>query len=1097
MPLHLAALVPSSSSIGSFLGTQLKDPAMKALGMDPLSKALRKAMESFLMALEEEYQRHEVLHTLLQDSIEAAISTFVNAESVQDVLAGPFRNESSFDASALSKLWRDIPGPGGEGKLIELSPAFDWNAVGTSYLQAVRAILSETPQLREIWLAKNVDDIRRSLESMRGAAPRFSLEDYRRTLIEDFGTLKLSAIRLDCSRNLDDRRVPLQKVYVQQFVKAAFPPRNLSRDYRKKLHAEGRFSRFSEGGDPEGLSGAYHRAPVLPIREVLNEPSCRFVILGDPGLGKSTLLQHLALEWAQGTSTSIPFMVELRKYTRDHSQPRNFLEFMESGTWSRCHLPQGELEQYLRERDVVVMFDGLDEVFDESLRSNIVTEIISFSRDYPHTRIVVTTRVMGYAVGSSNPEHFRGAGFQQVTLQYFHDSQIREFVNNWYASTSLDSGEREDLAARLMAAVEESTAIRELAGNPLLLTMMVLLNRRKHLPRESLKLYEACAELLVEGWDAVRHLDRSEYLTHDDKIEILQRVAFEMQLERDGLGGNMISETRLQSVLVSALRDRDVSAPRVAAQKIVKALTERDFMLCFTGDEQFAFVHRTFLEYFCAREYMSHLANAGDKKELVELFNARWSDDAWHEVLRLLCAMAGPDLASILIQKLLDVGMQKQSPRAIFLAAECIGEIRQAGRVEALRSAVQEQLVQLLEYEASGDDEEVRDRVDAGTVSVRKGALDRIVRFWPGAPTQHILKSAARNRYWAVRFGAVEALVRYWKDQATRQWLVDLTGDDSGLVVQAAVHGLAAGWPDDETRDLLLRLLESSNAHVPRSNIIRELSQIWPQLTTREWLVDRAIHETDKSGSHEAIRELARRFRDDVTGEWLMGLILSGARKDIRTVAAEQLTENWSYSKFHEKMIRLADQNEDFPSRDAALVGLSQIRHDDIRSFILDRIRRIEDPGVWSEIIWNFTWLWRDEQTKEFLLNCVQEDEHAQVHSTAIHQLARCWRKDSTQRLLLNRPNQFGAKPRILYMHEFVRQWNDDRTRRVLADVAAQDETVEVRLAALAKLTAVWPDEQTKILLLDRSTKDPDDGVRGRVVAMLSQTFKGDLPTSH
>src|SRR5947209_388961 len=86
MPIHLAALVPSSSSIASFLGKQLKDPAMKALGMDPLSKAFRKAIESFLSSLQEEYQRHEGLRTLLQDSVEASVSAFVSTESVQEVL---------------------------------------------------------------------------------------------------------------------------------------------------------------------------------------------------------------------------------------------------------------------------------------------------------------------------------------------------------------------------------------------------------------------------------------------------------------------------------------------------------------------------------------------------------------------------------------------------------------------------------------------------------------------------------------------------------------------------------------------------------------------------------------------------------------------------------------------------------------------------------------------------------------------------------------------------------------------------------------------------------------------------------------------------
>lgn len=70
MPLHFAALVPSSSSVASFLGKQFKDPAMKALGIDPVSKAFRKGMESFLLSLQAEYQRHAVLLALLQDSID-------------------------------------------------------------------------------------------------------------------------------------------------------------------------------------------------------------------------------------------------------------------------------------------------------------------------------------------------------------------------------------------------------------------------------------------------------------------------------------------------------------------------------------------------------------------------------------------------------------------------------------------------------------------------------------------------------------------------------------------------------------------------------------------------------------------------------------------------------------------------------------------------------------------------------------------------------------------------------------------------------------------------------------------------------------------
>src|SRR4051812_10385192 len=111
MPLQFASLVPGASSVAKFVAKQLKDPAMRALGMDPLSRAFRRAMESFLSALQGEYQRHQSLHTLLQNSIEESVSAFIEAESVQDVLAQPFTEIDSFHGSTLAGLWNDVPGP--------------------------------------------------------------------------------------------------------------------------------------------------------------------------------------------------------------------------------------------------------------------------------------------------------------------------------------------------------------------------------------------------------------------------------------------------------------------------------------------------------------------------------------------------------------------------------------------------------------------------------------------------------------------------------------------------------------------------------------------------------------------------------------------------------------------------------------------------------------------------------------------------------------------------------------------------------------------------------------------------------------------------
>lgn len=739
----------------------------------------------------------------------------------------------------------------------------------------------------------------------------------------------------------------------------------------------------------------------------------------------------------------------------------------------------------MREREAVILFDGLDGIFVEDLRANIVAEIIKFSRDYPLANIIVTTRAMGYVTGSGNPEHFRASGFRQFTLQDFDNAEIEDFVRKWCLTTISSNPEREMVSERLLNAITESNAIRELAGNPLLLTIIVLLNRRKHLPRERLNLYDSCAELLVEGWDAARHLDRSEYLTHGDKIEILQQIAFEMQQDEGGLAGNAISENKLKDVLISALQDRAVRTPKIVAEKIVDALAERDFMLCSLGEAQFGFVHRTFLEYFCAREFTQHLANAGGKEELLDVFRTRWPDDAWHEVLRLVCAMVGPDLASELIKQLLKGASESRGWQAVFLASECVAEIRQAGRVEELKTAIKERLVTLLDFEADTGGYEVRDHADDESVSVRTGALDRIVRFWVDEGTRIIVQEAAGNQYWKVRFRAVEAMTKHWRTDETRRWMVDLANGRLSLIVPAAIHGLAAGWPDEPTREVLLGLLDATHANVARSDVIVALSEKWPSQTTWEWLVDRSLREVEPYAAGEVIRELARRWHDERTRQWLLERVTADQRNYLRWVAAGELVSYWPREQIEKMMLDLASQDENKSARDAALIGLVRLDDPRVRDFIIAKLNKIEDAKARQQLIYHFVWRWPDEKTMDLLFRLALEDESQEVRSSAVHQLTRDWRAEVTNWILFNRSGQFNPSVRAFFLREFIRQWADAKTQFVLMKMATNDEDVEIRQRALQYLAEMWPVEATWKFLCTRSIEDCDVNTQAMALRLL------------
>jgi len=154
------------------------------------------------------------------------------------------------------------------------------------------------------------------------------------------------------------------------------------------------------------------------------------VILGDPGSGKSTLLQYLLLRWAEqppadGQDGSLPLLIELREYARlSHSgEVSGVLDYLDAGESVRHHLDQSRLDGWLKLNASLVLFDGLDEVFDPAERKAVSTAIHRFADQYPQARIIVTSRVIGY-----RHESWRDEGFRHFMLQDLDEAQVRDFL---------------------------------------------------------------------------------------------------------------------------------------------------------------------------------------------------------------------------------------------------------------------------------------------------------------------------------------------------------------------------------------------------------------------------------------------------------------------------------------------------------------------------------------------------------------------------------------------------------------------------------------------------------------------------------------------
>ena len=233
-------------------------------------------------------------------------------------------------------------------------------------------------------------------------------------------------------------------MFVAQSVRENPPPRELPKDLQAQLLLD-------QGRRPDGpgpfspeelrrIRESYYRAPPRPVLDVLADPALRRIaILGDPGSGKSTLARYLILSLVDpGGDTTLrralpgylPILIALRDYAfrRRAGDCQTFLEYLHYlGRTEGLHLNEPAVHRYLRTGGpAVVIFDGLDEILDPDEREQVARQIVGFGEDYPTTRLIVTSRIVGYRRGTLQ------AGFAHFTLQDLDEARIRRFVENWY-----------------------------------------------------------------------------------------------------------------------------------------------------------------------------------------------------------------------------------------------------------------------------------------------------------------------------------------------------------------------------------------------------------------------------------------------------------------------------------------------------------------------------------------------------------------------------------------------------------------------------------------------------------------------------------------
>lgn len=442
----------------------------------------------------------------------------------------------------------------------------------------------------------------------------------------------------------------------------------------------------------EGLSPAdetscaaepHYRSEQLPkleqglSLEQLWERNHYWILLGDPGAGKTTVLKHLALaharQYLETEQGLIPIPISLRLFA--HAWQHNpawpmqqaLLNYLKSNGFSELSnekklLDHAEslvtlLEEALNRLGCILLLDGLDEQHDSRIRYQVNEAIEQFLIQYPSNRCLVSSRIIGYY---DAPLH---GGFQVATLESFNEAQIQEFFYLWaYAIAKVENNQGSEAvwqktaieqADQLLQHIQHTPGVRILATNPLLCTIISLIYRQSGtLPTHRAHLYRLCIETFIFNWEAYKRQKalQAPSLAPAETQDVLEIIAlhFHEHCPENRSSANDILHITLHYLEHELGLTSDEAQQK--AQQLLHLIRYVAGLLIERGNEIYGFFHLTFQEYLTARAILHKRSTLKHYLDL-NLYKARW-----REVFLLAAAHQGtvsPELGSELIELLL------------------------------------------------------------------------------------------------------------------------------------------------------------------------------------------------------------------------------------------------------------------------------------------------------------------------------------------------------------------------------------------------------------------------------------------------------------
>lgn len=379
----------------------------------------------------------------------------------------------------------------------------------------------------------------------------------------------------------------------------------------------------------------------IKIHDILKRAK-HYIILGDPGAGKSLLIKNLILrilnkgkevEGINKYKYHIPFRIELRKYNAEVIKNNtNLISYISSILTSEYQIPgvdEKTIQYLITNRNTFLFFDGLDEIFDLSQKRRVCDDIVNFISLYNNVKCIITSRFIGYH-DITFPEDL----FEEFSIKGFNDKQREKFVEQFYKTQISNKVEREKEIANCNNQLRD--VAHELKSNPLILSLMSLLAINKIvIPDSKLEVYKSCTNTLVNTRDIEeKQLKFNVNLKHiRGGFCQLGFWQYKQMTER-----NKITRSRAEKIISNYLNTKNEFEDKFESDLAAKNFLDYAEKRSIYFDNMF--MHKTFLEYYTADcIYMNYHNNRKKQDKRDEILCKYISNSAWHIVFELLFSM--------------------------------------------------------------------------------------------------------------------------------------------------------------------------------------------------------------------------------------------------------------------------------------------------------------------------------------------------------------------------------------------------------------------------------------------------------------------------